>query len=76
MSLTYALQPHASAALTKSHEMIMSGNFNELSSLLHNDVCFRSPVAFNPYHGIPVASLILTNVGQRFKNFVYYRQFI
>ncbi|HET8708125.1 MAG TPA: nuclear transport factor 2 family protein [Pseudomonadales bacterium] len=76
MALTYTLHPNASAALQKWHEMIISGNFDSLATFLHEDVCFRSPVAFTPYQGRPTVALILTQVGKVFSDFNYHRQLV
>ena len=69
-----ALQPKAAAALAQWHELIASNDLRTLQQLLHPQAVFRSPMAFKPYAGAPVVSMILNTVSQVFEDFVYHRE--
>ena len=70
-----ALHPPAIAkTLASWHRMIASGQLGDLSSLLHPDACFRSPMAFKPYASAKAVNLILTTVFGVFEDFVYHRE--
>ncbi|WP_205342723.1 nuclear transport factor 2 family protein [Denitrificimonas caeni] len=73
--MTLVTQP---AAVTQSlahwHSMVQQGDLTTLSSILHAQAVFRSPVAHTPYSGAPVVTLILTTVAQVFTEFVYLRE--
>ena len=62
-------------AIARWHEMLETRDMSILNELLHEDIVFRSPVAFNPYPGKQVVFFILTNVIQIFENFTYHREF-
>jgi hypothetical protein len=68
------LQPKAAAALAQWHELIASNDLQTLQKLLHPQAVFRSPMAFKPYAGAPVVSMILNTVSKVFENFVYHRE--
>lgn len=67
-----------SAAVSESlahwHSMVAAGDLSKLSSILHTDAVFRSPVAHTPYPGAPVVALILNTVAQVFTEFTYLRE--
>ena len=69
-----AVQPAVAEALTKWHAMIAAGDLSGLPALLHPQVVFRSPMAFKPYVGAPLVSLILGTVIGVFEDFVYHRE--
>lgn len=49
-------------------------DFDAIQGLLAEDVVFRSPVAFKPYHGRPMVSAILQGVSRVFEDFRYERE--
>jgi hypothetical protein len=49
-------------------------DFDAISSLLADDVVFRSPVVFTPYEGRDVTMVILRNVIEVFQDFHYVRE--
>ena len=67
-----------SAAVSESlahwHSMVAAGDLSKLSSILHTNAVFRSPVAHTPYPGAPVVALILNTVAQVFTEFTYLRE--
>ena len=68
------LQPKAAATLAQWHELIASNDLHTLQQLLHPQAVFRSPMAFKPYAGAPVVSMILNTVSQVFEGFAYHRE--
>jgi hypothetical protein len=71
-----ALQPAVAEALDKWHAMIAAGDLSGLPALLHPQAVFRSPMAFKPYLGAPLVSLILGTVVKVFEDFHYHRQLV
>lgn len=69
-----SLQPLAAAALAQWHGLIASNDLRTLPQLLHPQAVFRSPMAFKPYTGAPVVSMILNTVSQVFEEFTYHRE--
>lgn len=69
-----AVQPAVAEALDKWHAMIAAGDLSGLPALLHPQVVFRSPMAFKPYVGAPLVTLILGTVVKVFEDFHYHRQ--
>ena len=63
-----------SQALAHWHSMVVQGDLSSLSSILHKDAVFRSPVAHTPYPGAAVVALILNTVSQVFTEFEYLRE--
>jgi hypothetical protein len=51
-------------------------DLRELPQLLHPQAVFRSPMAYKPYAGAPMVSLILNTVSQVFVDFVYHRELV
>ncbi len=49
-------------------------DLDALAALLSDDVVFRSPVVFRPYHGRPAVVALLTAVSQVFEDFSYLRE--
>lgn len=68
------LQPKAAAALAQWHALIANNDLRTLHELLHPQAVFRSPMAFTPYAGAPVVSMILNTVIQVFEDFAYHRE--
>ncbi len=68
------LQSNAAAALAQWHELIANNDLRALHQLLHPQAVFRSPMAFKPYAGAPVVSMILNTVIQVFEDFTYHRE--
>ncbi|WP_407691616.1 nuclear transport factor 2 family protein [Pseudomonas taeanensis] len=54
--------------------MLLAGDLRALPELLHAQAVFRSPMAFKPYEGAPMVSLILNTVFQVFEGFAYHRE--
>lgn len=69
-----AVQPAVAEALDKWHAMIAAGDLSALPALLHPQAVFRSPMAFKPYLGAPLVTLILGTVVKVFEDFHYQRQ--
>ncbi|MDA7085861.1 nuclear transport factor 2 family protein [Pseudomonas sp. SA3-5] len=69
-----AVPPAVAEALDKWHAMIAAGDLSGLPTLLHPQAVFRSPMAFKPYLGAPLVSLILGTVVKVFEDFQYQRQ--
>jgi hypothetical protein len=70
------LQSAAAATLTQWHALMQNNNLSKLPELLHPQAVFRSPMAFKPYAGAPVVSLILNTVSKVFVDFVYHRELV
>lgn len=71
-----AVQPAVAEALDKWHAIITAGDLCGLPALLHLQAVFRSPMAFKPYLGAPLVSLILGTVVKVFEDFHYHRQLV
>ncbi len=69
-----SLQPKAAATLAQWHELIAGHDLGGLPELLHPQAVFRSPMAFTPYAGAPVVSMILNTVVKVFEDFTYHRE--
>lgn len=54
--------------------MLEKQDLRALPALLHPQAVFRSPMAFKPYSGAPLVTLILNTVSQVFEDFAYHRQ--
>jgi hypothetical protein len=74
--LARELNPAAASSLTRWHEMVRARDLTALSTLLHADATFRSPMAFKPYRGAQAVALILNTVSAVFGNFEYGRRFV
>jgi hypothetical protein len=70
------LQSAAAATLAQWHALMQNNNLSKLPELLHSQAVFRSPMAFKPYAGAPVVSLILNTVSKVFVDFVYHRELV
>lgn len=69
------MNPAIEASLKRWHAMIASGDTSALPSLLAPDCVFRSPVAFQPYHGAQRTALVLSTAAEVFEDFAYHREF-
>lgn len=74
MHSTPVLQPSAAATLDRWHRMIAAADLSRLPELLHPQAVFRSPMAFKPYEGAAMVSLILNTVLGVFEDFRYHRR--
>jgi len=68
------LNPEVARALEHWHQMVAKGDLRELSTIVHPEAVFRSPMAHSPYGPAPALILVLTTVVQVFENFAYHRQ--
>lgn len=55
-------------------EAVEAQDLDALVSLLSDDVVFRSPVVFKPYHGRAAVGALLAAVTQVFEDFSYLRE--
>jgi hypothetical protein len=53
---------------------VEAGDLDALLGLLSEDVEFRSPVVFKPYHGRPAVRALLAAVSRVFEDFSYERE--
>ncbi|MBS7662977.1 nuclear transport factor 2 family protein [Pseudomonas lalucatii] len=74
MSLNAQLQPAAADTLRRWHQLLAAQQLSQLPELLHPQAVFRSPMAFKPYAGAPLVTLILDTVSRVFVGFVYQRE--
>lgn len=74
MNASLPLAPAAAATLTRWHRMIESKDLGQLSTLLHPQAVFRSPMAFTPYESAAAVDLILSTVVTVFEDFAYHRE--
>ncbi|HEX5639963.1 MAG TPA: nuclear transport factor 2 family protein [Burkholderiaceae bacterium] len=70
------MNPAIEASLTCWHEIIATGDARRLRSLLASDCIFRSPVAYQPYHGAERTERVLAAAASVFQDFRYHRQFV
>lgn len=62
-------------SLRKWHDMVAARDLSALPGILHDDACFRSPMAFKPYQSAAAVNLILNTVLKVFEDFTYHRAF-
>jgi len=74
MSESPQLQPAAAATLAQWHALMHNNDLRSLPQLLHPQAVFRSPMAYKPYVGAPMVSLILNTVSKVFVDFAYHRE--
>jgi hypothetical protein len=72
---TLPVHPAVARSLEKWHTMVESGDLSALSSIVHPDAVFRSPMAFKPYAPAPALLMALQTVVTIFRDFTYHRQF-
>lgn len=63
-------------SLERWHRFVSERDLSVLNDLLAEDVVFRSPFLWKPYHGRMAAFVVLTNVAEVFQDFTYQRQLI
>ncbi|MES2817659.1 MAG: nuclear transport factor 2 family protein [Pseudomonadota bacterium] len=68
------ISPAVAESLARWHAMLAQRDLTALPGLLDPQAVFRSPMAFKPYAGAPVVSLILNTVFQVFEDFTYHRE--
>ncbi|WP_289239967.1 nuclear transport factor 2 family protein [Pseudomonas sp. FEMGT703P] len=74
MSENSQLQAAAAATLAQWHALMQNNDLRSLPELLHPQAVFRSPMAYKPYTGAPMVSLILNTVSKVFVDFAYHRE--
>ena len=68
-----SVKPAVQASLQTWHEMVAARDLSKLPGILHDDACFRSPMAFKPYKSAAAVNLILSTVMTVFQDFAYHR---
>ena len=58
------------------HDVVFNRRLDILGDLLAEDVTFRSPFLWKPYHGRYPAFVILSTVTDVFKDFAYHRELV
>lgn len=76
MSHSAQLHSEAAATLAQWHGLMQKNDLGGLPALLHPQAVFRSPMAYKPYVGAPVVSLILNTVSKVFIDFAYHRELV
>jgi hypothetical protein len=66
------IHPH----LDRWHNIVFKRDMQDLQTMLAENVVFRSPYLWQPYHGRQAAWLILTTVSAVFQDFAYHRELI
>lgn len=61
-------------SLDRWHHIIFNRDLTDLQAILAEDVVFRSPYVWRPYHGRQAAWLILSTVIDVFQDFAYHRE--
>ena len=56
------------------HSIVLDKRLDILGDVLAEDVVFRSPFLWKPYHGRYPAFVILSTVSEVFRDFAYHRQ--
>lgn len=69
------LQPAVAHSLETWHRLVKSKDLSTLSSIVHPDAVFRSPMAFKPYAPAPALLMALQTVVTILEDFTYHRQF-
>lgn len=62
--------------LDRWHAIVFNRDTADLQEMLAEDVVFRSPYAWKPYHGRQSAWFILSAVMEVFEDFAYHRELI
>jgi hypothetical protein len=75
MSAASSLAELPRQTIANWHRFVATGDQALLSSLLADDIVFRSPAVHGPIPGKPATFLVLTTVVQIFENFRYEREF-
>jgi len=56
------------------HEIVAHKDISKLSSIIHPDAVFRSPMVYKPYHGRDTLVYVLSQVIEIFEDFTYHRE--
>lgn len=56
------------------HEIVANKDVSKLSSIIHPDAVFRSPMVYKPYHGRDTLVFVLSQVIEIFEDFTYHRE--
>jgi hypothetical protein len=64
------------AHLDRWHGIVLKRDGEALRAMLAENVVFRSPYLWEPYHGRQAAWLILTTVSEVLQDFAYHRELI
>jgi len=56
------------------HEIVANKDASKLSSIIHPDAVFRSPMVYKPYHGRDTLVFVLSQVIEIFEDFTYHRE--
>lgn len=75
MPIPTNLHPAVAESLELWHKMIATNDMSKLSSIIHPEAVFRSPMAYTAYTPAEAVILVLTTVIQVFQDFKYHRQF-
>lgn len=67
-----ASTPH----LDRWHRIVSNRDRQDLRAMLAENVIFRSPYLWKPYHGRQAAWLILSTVAEVFQDFTYHRELV
>jgi hypothetical protein len=59
--------------MNEFREAVESGDFDALIALMADDVVFRSPIVYKPYHGREAVGTLLRAVARVFEDFRYDR---
>jgi len=68
------MQPTTVPHLDHWHHIVFNRDLAALQAMLAEDVVFRSPFLWRPYHGRQAAWLILSTVIDVFQEFAYHRE--
>lgn len=63
-------------SLDRWHHIVFDHDMTDLQAMLAEDVVFRSPYVWRPYHGRQAAWFILSTVIDVFQDFAYHRELI
>ncbi|MCL4265528.1 MAG: nuclear transport factor 2 family protein [Anaerolineae bacterium] len=63
-------------SLARWHHIVFAHDLEALSAILAEDVVFRSPFVWKPYHGRLPTFIILSTVIEVFADFAYHRELV
>jgi hypothetical protein len=58
------------------HEIVANKDPSNLSSIIHPDAIFRSPMVYKPYHGRGTLVFVLSQIIEIFEGFTYHRELL
>lgn len=70
------MEPGQVLTLDLWHEIVFDRRLEILGDLLAEDMVFRSPFLWKPYHGRYPAFVILSIVSEVFREFAYHRELV